>query len=200
MSEYKEDVYIFFGSYDKFNNIINDQPGPWYFCDIEAIATFNDKRVRNVSAGAFKIAKWWKENKTKDSMIFYQSYNEIKRLIFNEEELANRFKEWFKTQDISGYEDYQLWKSPRLFLKTMENDEELHIEAKVNARTLFYRYDDCILTEEIFDVYCWIENNLDTVYYETRVLYFKRKKDAVAFKIKWMNDYHNSNLQIFYLG
>jgi len=78
-----------------------------------------------------------------------------------------------------------LWKSPRLFLKSMKHDEELHIEAKVEARNLFSYYSDGILSEEIFDLYCWVVDNLDTVYYDDRALYFKSKKDAAAFKLKW---------------
>lgn len=188
MSEYKENVYVFFESYDKFNNVIKDRVVPWYCCDIGAVATFRDGKVRKVSAGSFKIAKWWKENKTHNSTVFYQASDGVKRLIFNEEGIAKEFKEWFKTQKLKGVEDYNLWDNPRFLLRTMDNDAELHIEAKVQVKKLFNNYDECILTEEMFDVYCWIIDNLDTVYYEDDVLYFKRKKDAVAFKVKWINE------------
>lgn len=186
MSEYKENVYVFFESYDKFNNIIKDLPGPWYCCDIGAMATFRDGKIRKVSVGSFKLAKWWKENKTNGATVFYQASDGVKRLIFNEEKIAKEFTEWFKTQELKGFEDYKLWESPHLLLRTMENDEELHIEAKVEVKKLFSYYEDYILTEEIFDIYCWVVDNLETVYYEDYVLYFKRKKDAVAFKVKWI--------------
>jgi len=73
MSEYQQDVYVFFESHNKFNRLIKDQPGPWYFCDIIALATFRDGRVRTIGADTFILAKWWMEHKTNKSTVFYQA-------------------------------------------------------------------------------------------------------------------------------
>ncbi len=185
--DYRTESYCFFDTSRLFNELASDEPvsGPWYFCEVTSIARWYDSELRSLSALGFKVAKWWLENKKKRSKI---SYSDAKGrfLVFDNEKLAHQFRQWYDKQKITKYDDTNLWPTRDSFYQELEETGKIHIEQKIDVEVLFEQYEEDILTEEIFDIYCWMEDNLGKIYYWDSDLYFHSEKDAVAFKLKWM--------------
>lgn len=185
---YKEEPYETFDAMSyEFHQLINGgQIGPWYFCKVESLGRWSDENeLVSLSALGFKIIKWWLENKKKDSKIIYLP-SEGDYLVFDNEPLAKQFKRWYKKQDITGYSDTKLWPDNYDFHETVEETGKAHIEQKISMKRMFGYYETNVLTEEIFDIYCWTEDNLGEVYYWGCDFYFVNEADAVAFKLKWI--------------
>ena len=185
---YREKPYEEFDAMSyEFHQLIKDgQIGPWYFCNVETLGRWrNDIELVSLSALGFKITKWWLKNKKEDSKIIYLP-SEGDYLVFDNEPLMKQFKRWYKKQDITGCSDTKLWPDNYDFHETVEETGKAHIEQKISMKKVFDYYETNVLTGEIFDIYCWMEDNLGEVYYWGYDFYFVDETDAVAFKLKWI--------------
>ncbi len=191
-NSYHNKPYQFFMRYDDWQELLdNGNIGPWYIVSVEKPIAFfwNDDRLRSCALNGFKIAQWWKKNAEKtDKIFYYKTRGDNYHLIFDDKDLALKFSDWYSklSPEVKEDDSRDLWSGRNSFLKTVEINGEISLRGKLDVELLMEYYNDDILTEEIFDIYCWLEENAEKVYYWGDHFYFTQASDAIAFKLRWL--------------
>ena len=182
-TEYRKMPYVFYKSRNDYESQITEgNIGPWYYCNIIRFEEY-DGGFDKITSDAIFIARWWNKNKTDNGEIYYLDH----RLAFNDEKTAAKFQKWYAKLDhpLLGYR--RLWLAKKDLMKIIEKTGTVHIVEKMNIENeLFDSYNDERLSEEIYDLYWWMQENFEgEVYYWNGTLYFASGADAMAFKLKW---------------
>lgn len=181
--EYRKTPYVFYKSRNDYESQITEgNIGPWYYCEIRSFENYHGGYDKIDADGIF-IAHWWNKNKTNNGEIYYLN----QRLAFNNEKTANDFQKWYAefNHSLQGYR--RLWSNKLDLIKIIEATGKVHVVEKIKIENdLFDYYNDGILSEEMYDLYWWMQDNFaGEVYYWDETLYFTKAEDAMAFKLKW---------------
>ena len=188
-NSYKTQPLRFFQDKKDLDKLIEEgEMGPWYFCDVESFAewTYNGN-LESINKTGLHIARWWRKNSKPTNQLFYCIKEDERRLVFGVEKISREFRSWYAEQQKTDYNDTKIWPGWRSFIKEVEETGRTHIYQKLLVEDLLECYQsEGVITEEIYDLYWWMQENIGKVYYWDDDFYFTSDEDAMAFKLKWL--------------
>ena len=188
-SDYYTKPYQFFSLRLKWEALLKEGKfGPWYFIPIQQIAFWREGRIKSCTHNGFRLAQWWRKNAGETDVVFYSTKETNFSFIFNNDEIALIFLAWYKElpESIKLDTSYNLWLGKDNFINQVEKAGEILLQGKIDVKSIMSYYNADILTEHIFDIFCWLDENVGQVYYWNNHFYFQQDSDAVAFKLRWL--------------
>lgn len=187
------DRYWMPGTYTDFiDTEVKQQSGSaYYFVHLPVKMFRYVDDTPNTQSQNIPILHWLKRNAKGKK--FWVGSNNCRTLVFQDQKIAKDLTLWLDTEWKQKYDSRKYAESGNSifwtkdeFMKLLNDSGIALISAKIPFELQSYDYDHREITEQVFAIWCWIEENAKGLIYRwDRTFFFEEEDDATLFKLTW---------------